>query len=28
VYDTSCAVVGQWNGGVTDIDQLVMMINY
>ena len=28
VYDTSCAVVGQWNGGATGIDQMVMMINY
>jgi hypothetical protein len=28
VYDTSCAVVGQANGGATGIDQLVMMINY
>jgi hypothetical protein len=28
VYDTSCAVVGQMNGGATGLDQLVMMINY
>ena len=28
VYDTSCVVVGQWNGGATGLDQLVMMINY
>ena len=28
VYDTSCAVVGQMNAGVTGVDQLVMMINY
>ena len=28
VHDTSCVVVGQWNGGATGIDQLVMMFNY
>jgi hypothetical protein len=28
VYDTSCTVVGQRNGGATGIDQLVMMFNY
>ena len=28
VYDTSCVVVGQWNGGASGMDQLVMMINY